>query len=190
MASFFIEKKEEKIQNTFINVSNVFTNIFKEKVSTIHEHEFVDKLNFKGFCIRVSINGIIDRDNFLIIKEKINNKIIYKPGILLAVGNNEKKIICFVKELVTINSLILKDKFKNETLTDSIYNLMNIVDDSGFFKKYFIVNDCYKNLNWVLNNNNIKVIKNEDSIYSKELLIKSKSQVSYICPMLHSFEHN
>ncbi|CEF61380.1 Hypothetical protein SRAE_0000050600 [Strongyloides ratti] len=190
MASFIIEKEEKFLKNKFIQIPIFFYNIFKNLFPEIGQYRFTDKLYFKGFTIRASIDGMIDRDNFLIVKIEENNEIIYKPILLLAVFiNKEKEVICFGKELVIVERLLFKNMFSSSNLNTHALNLLNVVDDSTFFQKYFIINNCYEDLNWVKNSNNIIVFK-KNSIYSKGLIIKSKSRKNYVCPMLHSFEHN
>uniref|UniRef100_A0A0K0EWR2 Uncharacterized protein n=1 Tax=Strongyloides venezuelensis TaxID=75913 RepID=A0A0K0EWR2_STRVS len=191
MACYVIRKEEEVFENVFMNISNVFRDIFKAKIPLLHQYKFIDKIDFKGFSIRASMNGFIDRDNFLITQEEKDGEIFYKPGILLAVAINEKKeMLYFVKELVVIKKMLFNERFNKITLTTGLKNLINVVDDSNFFKKYFIIDNCYKNLSWVTNDSNITVIKNINRIYSKALIIESISQTIYVCPMLHSFEHN
>uniref|UniRef100_A0A0K0FP81 Uncharacterized protein n=1 Tax=Strongyloides venezuelensis TaxID=75913 RepID=A0A0K0FP81_STRVS len=87
--------RKEVFKNLFMNISNVFRDIFNDKIPLLHQYKFIDKIDLKGFFIRASMNSFLNKDNFLITQVEKDGKIIYKPGILLALAINEKKK-CFI----------------------------------------------------------------------------------------------
>lgn len=46
MACYIIRKEEELLENMYVNISNVFLNMFKDRVPMIHQYKFIDKLDF------------------------------------------------------------------------------------------------------------------------------------------------
>ncbi|CEF61384.1 Hypothetical protein SRAE_0000050900 [Strongyloides ratti] len=68
MACYTIGKEEKTLDDKFIQIPSYFYNIFKDLFFKISQYKFGDRLYFKEFTIRASINGMIDRDNFLIVK--------------------------------------------------------------------------------------------------------------------------